>query len=114
MANYPQSLVGIAKSFIDGVYRVDHVTAANSGIVTVTCHFQEQGYQVSGPYIQVYRRGESDTGINTNGYYGRYSWSRIYDFRNRIFGNPKQFTVDREYGLIGINSGPTIYRTRSV
>ena len=76
-----------ATSFIDGVYRVESVTTANSGIVTVTCNFAPNDYNVAGgTSLKVYRRGADVSGVNTNQFYGYYSWGKIYDFRNRIFG----------------------------
>ena len=60
MSNYPDSVVGIMRTeqeFIDGVYRVEHVTTAQAGIVTVTCNFNSNDASVAGESIQVYRRG---------------------------------------------------------
>jgi len=114
MANYPNSKVGTATSFIDGVYRVESVTTANSGIVTVTCNFAPNDYNVAGASLKVYRRGADVSGVNTNQFYGYYSWGKIYDFRNRIFGNPQEFTVERDNGIVGIDTSAKIYRTRSI
>ena len=104
-ANYPDSVVGIMRTeqeFIDGVYRVEHVTTAQAGIVTVTCNFNSNDASVAGESIQVYRRGADVSGVNTNGFYGHYSWGKIYDFRNRVLGKPQSFTVDRDQGIVGL------------
>ena len=117
MANYPDSVVGIMRTeqkFIDGVYRVEQVTTAQAGIVTVTCNFQSNDASVAGESIQVYQRGADVSGVNTNGFYGNYSWGKIYDFRNRVLGSPKSFTVDRDQGIVGLETAPVIYRTRSI
>ena len=117
MANYPDSVVGIMRTeqeFIDGVYRVEHVTTAQAGIVTVTCNFNSNDASVAGESIQVYRRGADVSGVNTNGFYGHYSWGKIYDFRNRVLGKPQSFTVDRDQGIVGLETAPFIYRSRSI
>jgi hypothetical protein len=110
MSNYPNSKIGIAKSFIDGVYIVEDVTSPVLGIVTVTCNFAP----MVDNYIKVYKRGSNNTGIGTNDYYGRYSWAKIYDYQNRILGNPKTFEVFNDNGIAGISSSPKISRTRSI
>ena len=59
MANYPDSVVGIMRTeqeFIDGVYRVEQVTTAQAGIVTVTCNFNSNDSSVAGDSIQVYQK----------------------------------------------------------
>ena len=117
MANYPDSVVGIMRTeqeFIDGVYRVEHVTTAQAGIVTVTCNFNSNDASVAGESIQVYRRGADVSGVNTNGFYGHYSWGKIYDFRNRVLGKPQSFTVDRDQGIVGLETAPFVYRSRSI
>lgn len=110
MSNYPNSKVGVAKSFIDGVYIVEDVTSPILGIVTVTCNFAP----MVDDYVKVYARGANNTGVGTNNYYGRYSWAKIYDYQNRILGNPKTFEVFNDNGISGISSSPKIIRTRSV
>ena len=113
MSNYPNSVVGTAYTYLDGVYRVENVTTTYSGIVTVTCHFApiEGSF---GNYILVYPRGIGNTGINTNNFYGRYSWSKIYDYQNRVLGNPQTFEVYNNNGISGISTNPQIIRTRAV
>lgn len=110
MSNYPNSKIGIAKSFIDGVYIVEDVTSPSLGIVTVTCNFAP----MVDNYVKVYARGSDNTGVGTNNYYGRYSWAKIYDYQNRILGNPKTFEVFNDNGISGISSSPKIIRTRSI
>jgi hypothetical protein len=110
MSNYPNSKIGIAKSFIDGIYIVEDVTTPSVGIVTVTCNFAP----MVDNYVKVYTRGLNNTGVGTNNYYGKYSWAKIYDYQNRILGNPKTFEVFNDNGISGISSSPKIIRTRSV
>ena len=110
MSNYPNSKVGIAKSFIDGIYIVEDVTPPSAGIVTVTCNFAP----MVDNYVKVYSRGSSNTGIGTNNFYGRYSWAKIYDYQNRVLGNPQTFEVFNDNGISGISSSPKIIRTRSI
>ena len=110
MSNYPNSKIGIAKSFIDGVYIVEDITTPSIGIVTVTCNFAP----MVDNYVKVYTRGSNNTGVGTNNYYGKYSWAKIYDYQNRILDNPKTFEVFNDNGISGISSSPKIIRTRSV
>jgi len=104
LSNYPTSKVGTATTYLDGVYRAERVsTDVNSGIVTVGCNFAPgpSGYPIS-----------VSVGVNT--FYGRYSWSKIYNYFNRSNFKPKTFTLNVDNGLIGISSGPTVYRTRGI
>lgn len=113
MSNYPNSRVGTSTEFLDGVYIVEQVTNPILGIVTVSCNFApiEGSF---GNYVEVYKRGENNTGINTNNFYGRYSWSKIYDYQNRILNSPKSFSVYTNNGLVGLTTGPIIRRTRGL
>jgi hypothetical protein len=112
MSNFPNSIVGIANTFIDGVYCVESVTTANSGIVTVTCHFAP----MENNYVKVYKRGESNTGIGTNEFYGRYSWGKIYDFQNRSLSEygPKAFIAESKDGISGLSTSAKVIRTRGL
>ena len=115
MANYPASVVGTAKSFLDGVYRADFVTPASAGIVTVTCHFVPS-LGDNNNFVQVYARGEDFSGIGTNEFYGRYSWGKIYDYQNRALTtlNPVNFDSYRDNGLTGLSTSPKVFRTRGL
>ena len=112
MSNPNNSIVGIAKSFIDGVYRVEDVTIPNSGIVTVTCHFAP----MVDNYVKVYKRGENNSGIGTNEFYGRYSWGKIYDFQNRSLSENGAvgFIAETQNGISGLSSSPKVIRTRGL
>lgn len=107
--NYPTNKVGIISEGenLNGLFRVDDVTVADvvSGIVTVTCSF------LPGPnsnsQIQV---GIGTTAISD--YYGKYSWGKIYDFQNRISGNPENFFVNVDAGLVGLSTAAQISRTK--
>jgi len=97
--------VGTATSFIDGLYRVENVTTPSSGIVTVRCDF----VPVNGGIDKAL-----NLGINTTGFYGRYTWSKIYDYQNRARENPKDFVVNTNDGLSGLSTAAEIYRTRGL
>ena len=123
MVNYPNSKVGTATSFLDGVYRVEQVdtsvgVGASAGITTVTCNFAPKS--PTEQYVQVYKRGSSSSGVNTNGssgtlpFYGNYSWGKIYDYQNRVLGSPQSFDVYNDNGIVGIQTNPQIFRTRPV
>ena len=101
MSNYPNSKVGTAKSFIDGVYRVEGVTAANAGIVTVSCNFVAVDGGVS---VNI-------AGLSQTTFYGNYSWGKFYDYDNRQLGTPKQFNVNTDDGLIGLSTSSQVSRT---
>ena len=111
MSNYPISKVGTAISFIDGVYAVENVTIPNLGIVTVTCNLAPSPL---GNFVQVYKRGTTNSGIGTNGFYGKYSWGKLYDYQNRILGDPKSFDATTDDGIIGLSTSAKIIRTTSL
>ena len=97
--------VGTATSFIDGLYRVENVSSPSSGIVTIRCDF--------GP-VDGGINNAINLGINTTGFYGRYTWSKIYDYQNRARENPKDFIVNTNNGLIGLSTAAEVYRTRGL
>jgi len=87
------NVLGIGSTFIDNVYRADHlVSDVNSGIVTVYSNV-----------ISV--SGIAQTSQNRCGYY---SWGRL-TFNSRQ--EPKQFTLSNT-GLLGISTAPIIVRLR--
>jgi hypothetical protein len=96
--------IGTATSFIDGLYRVENVVSNPlSGIVTVRCDF----VSVNGGVDKAIT-----VGINT--FYGRYTWSKIYDYQNRARENPKDFVVNTNNGLTGLSTAAEVYRTRGL
>jgi hypothetical protein len=97
--------VGTATSFIDGLYRVENVSSPSSGIVTVRCDFVPVDGGINNAI---------NLGINTTGFYGRYTWSKIYDYQNRARENPKDFIVNTNNGLIGLSTAAEVYRTRGL
>jgi len=105
-------VVGTATSFIDGLYRADIVekpiNSSVVGIVTVTCTFLPNPSTGSGINFTI------NPGITTNGYYGNYSWGKIYDYQNRSLGSPKEFTLNTNNGLIGLSTAPEVTRTRGL
>lgn len=105
LGNYPNSKVGTAVSFLDGLYRVERVTSPAAGIVTVGCNF---ALSPSGGSIQV------NAFTNPKGYMGRYTWGKIYDFQNRSRETPESFIVNVDNGIVGLSTAPDVYRTRGV
>lgn len=105
LSNYPDSKVGTAITYLDGVYRVESVSEPSVGIVTVRCNFT---YGPNNIPIQV------NTYTNENGNYGKYSWGKIFDYQNRSKLKPKDFYVNLDQGLLGISTSPEIYRTRGI
>lgn len=105
LSNYPESKVGTATTYLDGVYRVERVSTPSSGIVTVGCNFT---YGPNGIPIQVNAYNIE------NGIYGKYSWGKIYDYQNRSKFTPKNFYVNTDNGLTGLTTSPIIYRTRGL
>ena len=107
MSNYPASRVGTAVSFLDGVYIVESVTEPFAGIVTVGCNFAPIP-AVGADIIDV------NAGINTTGFFGRYTWGKIFDYQNRSRESPKEFFVNTNNGLFGLEDAPKVYRTRGI
>lgn len=101
MANYPNSKVGTATSYLDGIYKVEYVQYPSNpqGIVTVTCHT----YPINGGI------GINTSGITTN-YFGNYSWSKVFDYEDRNLNIPLEFKVNTNNGLIGLSTAPGVYR----
>ena len=102
--NYAESVVGVAYTTLNGVYRAERVSAPSAGIVTVRCMFAFQNNAA----IQV------NVNNNTNGIHGKYSWGRIFDFQNRAVFSPKHFSVDTSNGLTGISTSADVFRTRGL
>jgi len=99
-------IVGTSTSFIDGLYKVENVVSnPATGIVTVRCDFVSVPNGVNKAI---------NLGINTTGFYGRYTWSKIYDYQNRTRENPKNFIVNTNDGLIGLSTAAEVYRTRGL
>ena len=98
--------VGTAKTFIDGLYRVENVNSTpSSGIVTVRCDFVPVNGGIN---------NSINLGSNTTGFYGRYTWSKIYDYQNRLREIPKDFVVNTDDGLTGLSTAAEVYRTRGL
>ena len=82
------TVIGIGTTYLDNVYRVDHITRVGSSS-TVTIHSNIS----------------SLSGITTsnNTEFGVYSWGRVYDFNTR--SNAKYFDVE---------SNPSVYRITGI
>lgn len=92
-----RSVVGIATTFIDCVYRADQVVKSATGIVTVTSNV----LSVNGL-----------TSIPSRHQYGIYSWGKIYDFDSRI--SPSTFTAQTLTGSSGVSTSPKVVRLTSI
>lgn len=105
MANYPNSKVGTATSYLDGVYKVEFVESSSQpqGIVTVTCHV----YPVNGGI------GINTSGVTTN-YYGNYSWSKFFNYQDRTIRSPLNFKVNTDNSLVGLSTSPEVIRIPSL
>ena len=106
------SVVGTATSFIDGVYYAEavekQINSSVVGIATVTCRFLPNPTNNSRIDFTI------NPGLTTNGYFGNYSWGKIYDYQNRSLGSPKSFTVNTNNGLVGLSTAPEVTRTRGL
>lgn len=104
MANYPQSKVGTAVSFLDGVYRVEDIQrpVENVGIVTVSCNFAPN--ENGGISINM-------SSLNSN-YYGDYSWAKVINFDPRSIDNSYDFSINVDNGIYGINESSNVYRNQ--
>jgi hypothetical protein len=101
-------VVGVTSDFINGIYRVDSVGTPVSGIVTVTCAFLPgSGFANKISFI-------TDPKTVTNGFYGKYSWGKIFGYQNRSLNSPKQFNVNTSNGLSGLSTSPEVIRSRGL
>jgi len=91
------SIVGIATTFIDCVYRADQVVASGTGIVTVTSNVLSVDGLIS---------------IPSNYQYGIYSWGKIYDFDPRQ--SPSIFSAETLNSSSGIATSPKVVRLTSI
>jgi len=101
MSNYPESKVGTATSYIDGVYKVEYVATNTDpqGIVTVTCNV-----------VPVNGRIAINTTGDTGKYYGNYSWGKIFNYEDRAIRRPLSFNINSNNGLVGLSTAPTVQR----
>ena len=90
--------IGVGTTFLDNVYLVAQKDQSSSGIVTVFCNVQ------------------GITGIGTTDFaprIGKYSWGRLYNFqRDRL--NPKSFSAQTNNGSVGISTGASVVRIKSM
>ena len=100
--------VGTANTFIDGVYYAENVQSSGVGIVTVFCKFLPSPNHANQIIVN------ADPLNRPNGFYGKYSWGKIYDYQNRGIGIPKNFTINTNNGLVGLSSAPEVTRTRGL
>ena len=90
--------IGVGTTFLDNIYLVAQKEQSSSGIVTVFCNVQ------------------GITGIGTTDFaprIGKYSWGRLYNFqRDRL--NPKSFSAETDNGSVGISTGTSVVRIKSL
>lgn len=91
------TIVGVAITYIDGVFRADQVVKSATGIVTVTSNV----LSISGL-----------TSIPSNYQYGLYSWGKVYDFDSRT--SPLEFTAKSLNGSSGLSTSPKVVRITSI
>lgn len=91
------SIVGIATTFIDCVYKADQVVKSGTGIVTVTSNVLSIDGLLSIPSIFEY---------------GIYSWGKIYDFDSRT--SPSIFEAETLRGSSGLSTSPKALRITSI
>ena len=101
MSNYPTSRVGTATSFIDGVYKVEAVNKPNisQGITTITCNV-----------VPVNGGIDINTNGITGGYYGNYSWSKVFNYEDRAIRTPLDLSINTNNGLTGLSTAYTLQR----
>ncbi len=91
------SIVGVATTFIDCVYRADQVTKSATGIVTVVSNVSSVSGILTIPSLYQY---------------GIYSWGKVYDFNARK--SPQIFNANVLNGSSGLSTSPKLVRITSV
>lgn len=92
------SIIGIGTTGIDNIYQVISVATASTDVYGVgNTTVSQVTISVSG------YNGLS--GIGYSSYYGDYSWGII-----QVASTSKEYGVDENYGVVGLNSTPTVRR----
>ena len=95
--------VGIGTSFIDNIYKVaavENITGNAYGFGTTTL-----------TRVTVSVMSTEGVGLGNSEFFGRYSWGRLHDF---VKEGTTAFNVINTDGVVGIQTGPIIVRTRDL
>jgi hypothetical protein len=98
--------VGIGSTFIDNIYRVDHII--NNGVSGVVTVFSNVKSVVGVASTAV---TPDNIGFDTTGKVGNYSWGKIFNFNTRL--SPKTFIINNN-GFTGVQTSPLIIRRTSL
>ena len=94
--------VGIGSTFIDNIYRADHIINNGvSGVVTIFSNVKSVVGVASTSVTQ------DNIGFDTTGKVGNYSWGKMFNFNTRLF--PKTFTINNN-GFTGVQTSPLVIR----
>ena len=98
--------VGIGTTFIDNIYRADHIINNGvSGVVTVFSNVKSVVGVASTSVIP------DNIGFDTTGKVGNYSWGRMFNFDTR--SSPKTFIINNN-GFTGVQTSPLVVRRSSL
>ena len=96
--------------YLGGVFRVEEATVGDavSGLTTVTCAFLPGPTTFGNNQIQV---GLGVT-ANTDTFWGKYSWGKIFGYQNRGSGTPEEFFVNNMNGNTGLSTASVVSRRK--
>jgi len=98
------SVIGIGTTFIDNVYQVASVSIAST-----------DAYGMGPTNVAKVVVSVADynglNGIGYSNFYGEFSWGLIESLSRP---DEKEFTVNSDYGVVGLNSTPTVRRLNSL
>jgi hypothetical protein len=98
--------VGIGSTFIDNIYRADHIINNGvSGVVTVFSNV------ISVVGVASTAVNPDNIGFDTTGKVGNYSWGKMSSFNTRLL--PKTFIINNN-GFTGVQTSPLIIRRTSL
>jgi len=98
--------VGIGSTFIDNIYRADHII--NNGVSGVVTVFSNVKSVVGVASTAV---TPDNIGFDTTGKVGNYSWGKMSSFNTRL--SPKTFIINNN-GFTGVQTSPLIIRRSSL
>tara|TARA_B100001063_G_scaffold62847_2_gene56891 strand:- start:2454 stop:15458 length:13005 start_codon:yes stop_codon:yes gene_type:complete len=98
-------VVGVGTTYIDGIFRVSHVT---TGVTTDTPGF---GSTTVTQVVVSVNSLNGLTGLAASSFYGEYSWGKLI-LTDR--SKNQAYTVNTSNGITGIETGPVINRTKSL
>lgn len=96
------SIIGIGTTGIDNVYRVASVSIAQTDAYGI-------GLTDVAKVIVSVQGYNNISGLGFSGFYGNYSWGLI-EFESKNRKSPKEFLVNPDYGVVGINTTAIIRR----